>query len=251
MFNTFFLEPVYNVFVFFLNLFPSHDAGVAIILTTILIKLLLLKVNLSSQRSAYLIKDAQTELTEIKKRHEGDNKKIAEETMKIYKEKKIKPFSSIFVLILQIPIFFAMFYIFRDTSIGLRPDLIYSFNTFPENVKNLAFGFMDLSQKYIWIGVLTGITMFILSRRQSLGLNNTKDEKKSSSRKQDFQETLAKTMQMQMKYFLPVVSGISAAILPSAIGVYWVVNNVLSLFQDIYIKRKLKNESKTKEVQKV
>ncbi len=245
MFNTFFLAPVYNIVVFFLNLFPSHDIGVAIILTTILIKLLLLKLNLSSQKSSYLIKDAQEELSTIKKKY-GDNKqKIAEETMKIYKEKKIKPFSSFLILLIQIPVFFALFYVFRDGGVILREDLIYSFNTFPETVKNLAFGFMNLSQKYIWVGILTGITMFILSKRQSLGLtNNKKEEKQRDSKTQDFQEVFAKTMQMQMKYFLPVISGVSAAVLPSAIGVYWTVNNILSIFQDIYIKKKLKSVKK-------
>ncbi len=245
MFNTFFLAPVYNIVVFFLNLFPSHDIGVAIILTTILIKLLLLKLNLSSQKSSYLIKDAQEELSTIKKKY-GDNKqKIAEETMKIYKEKKIKPFSSFLILLIQIPVFFALFYVFRDGGVILREDLIYSFNTFPETVKNLAFGFMNLSQKYIWVGILTGITTFILSKRQSLGLtNNKKEEKQRDSKTQDFQEVFAKTMQMQMKYFLPVISGVSAAVLPSAIGVYWTVNNILSIFQDIYIKKKLKSVKK-------
>ncbi|MDD3940061.1 MAG: YidC/Oxa1 family membrane protein insertase [Candidatus Pacebacteria bacterium] len=245
MFNTFFLAPVYNIVVFFLNLFPSHDIGVAIILTTILIKLLLLKLNLSSQKSSYLIKDAQEELSAIKKKYGDDKQKIAEETMKIYKEKKIKPFSSFLILLIQIPVFFALFYVFRDGGVILREDLIYSFNTFPETVKNLAFGFMNLSQKYIWVGILTGITMFILSKRQSLGLtNNKKEEKQSNSKAEDFQEVFAKTMQMQMKYFLPVISGVSAAVLPSAIGVYWIVNNILSIFQDIYIKRKLKSVKK-------
>jgi len=245
MFNTFFLAPVYNIVVFFLNLFPSHDIGVAIILTTILIKLLLLKLNLSSQKSSYLIKDAQEELSAIKKKYGDDKQKIAEETMKIYKEKKIKPFSSFLILLIQIPVFFALFYVFRDGGVILREDLIYSFNTFPETVKNLAFGFMNLSQKYIWVGILTGITMFILSKRQSLGLtNNKKEEKQRDSKTQDFQEVFAKTMQMQMKYFLPVISGVSAAVLPSAIGVYWTVNNILSIFQDIYIKKKLKSVKK-------
>lgn len=245
MFNTFFLAPVYNIVVFFLNLFPSHDIGVAIILTTILIKLLLLKLNLSSQKSSYLIKDAQEELSAIKKKYGDDKQKIAEETMKIYKEKKIKPFSSFLILLIQIPVFFALFYVFRDGGVILREDLIYSFNTFPGTVKNLAFGFMNLSQKYIWVGILTGITMFILSKRQSLGLtNNKKEEKQSDSKTQDFQEVFAKTMQMQMKYFLPVISGVSAAVLPSAIGVYWTVNNILSIFQDIYIKKKLKSVKK-------
>lgn len=240
MFNTFFLQPIYNIVVFFLNLFPNHDVGIAIILTTILVKLILLKPNLASQRSSYLMREAQIEIDEIKEKYKGDNKKVAEETMKLYKEKKIKPFSSILVLIIQIPIFFALYYVFRD-GVKFNESLIYSFIHFPESVKHLAFGFIDLSQKYWILGVLTGITMFIFSKRQAdtfkkFSNKNKKDDKDS------FQAVFAKNMQLQMTYLLPVISGMSAAFLPAVIGIYWTINNILNIIQDIYIKRKLNIE---------
>lgn len=242
MFNNFFLEPVYNIVVFFTKLSPGYDIGIAIILTTILIKLILLKPNLNSQRSSYLMREAQIEIEKIKEKNKNDKAKIAEETMKFYKEKKIKPFSSILILIIQIPIFFALYYVFRD-GVTLRPELLYSFNTFPENVKHLAFGFLDLAQKNIWIGVITGLSMFILSKRQASTFKKMTDSsKKSETKGESFQAAFAKTVQMQMTYFLPILLGASAAFLPAALGVYWTTNNILSIFQDVYIKRKLKIE---------
>lgn len=236
MFNTLFLQPIYNVVVFFLNLVPNHDIGIAIVLTTILVKLILLKPNLSSQRSSYLMKEAQIEIDEIKNKNKGDNKKIAEATMALYKEKKIKPFASILVLIIQIPIFFALYYVFRD-GVKFNEALIYPFIHFPETVKHLAFGFIDLSQKYWILGVLTGVTMFIFSKRQANTFKNLSN--KSNDNKDSFQAVFAKNMQLQMTYLLPVISGMSAAFLPAVIGVYWTINNILNIIQDIYIKKKL------------
>lgn len=235
MFHTFFLAPIYNIVVFFLDLIPNHDVGIAIILTTILIKIILLKPNLNSQKSTYLMREAQVEIEEIRKKHKGDNKVIATETMALYKKKKIKPFSSILVLIIQVPVFFALYYVFRD-GVTLREDLIYSFNHFPETIKHLAFGFLDLSQKNWIIGVIAGLAMFVYSKRQADTfklISNTKQDDTS------FKATFAKNMQTQMVYFLPIISGVSAAVLPAVLGVYWATNNILNVFQDIYIKRKL------------
>lgn len=243
MFNTLFLQPIYNTVLFFVNIIPNHDIGIAIILTTVLVKLILLPLNLSAQRSTYLMKEVQIEIDEIKSKHKGDNKKITEETLALYKKKKINPFSSIFTLLIQIPVFFALYFVFRD-GVVLKENLIYSFIHFPENLKDLAFGFLDLTKQYWFLGVLTGVTMYIFSKRQADAFKNVKENKENDT---SFKAVFAKNMQMQMTYFLPVISGFSAAVFPAVIGLYWVVNNILNIFQDIYIKRKLNIEKFVKE----
>lgn len=246
MFNTIFLRPIYNTVLFFVNVIPNHDIGIAIILTTLLVKLVLLPLNLSSQRSTYLMKEVQIEIDEIKSKHKEDKKRLAEETMSLYKKKKINPFSSIFTMVIQIPVFFALYFVFRD-GIVLKKNLIYSFISFPENVKNLAFGILDLTKPYWFLGVLTGITMYIFSKRQADAFKSVKENKNNKETEVDFKTIFAKNMQMQMTYFLPIISGLSAAFFPAVIGVYWVVNNILNILQDIYIKRQLKIEKFVKE----
>lgn len=247
MFNTLFLQPIYNTVLFFINIIPSHDIGIAIILTTLLVKIILLPLNLSSQRSTYLMKEVQIEIEEIKVKYKDDKKKLTEETMALYKKKKINPFSSILTLIIQIPVFFALYFVFRDGVI-FKENLIYSFIHFPVSLKHLAFGFMDLTQKYWFLGVLTGITMYIFSKRQADAFKSVKEDKNAEP---SFKTVFAKNMQMQMTYFLPVISGISAAMFPAVIGLYWVTNNILNIFQDIYIKRKLNIEKFVKDHNKL
>lgn len=250
MFHTLFLQPIYNIVITFLNVIPGQDIGIAIILTTLLVKIILLPLNLSSQRSSYLMREAQVEIDEIKKRYAGDNKKIAEETMILYKEKKIKPFTSILTLIIQLPVFFALYFVFKD-GIKFNESLIYSFIHFPQNIEHLAFGFLDITKHYWWLGVLTGISMFIFSKRQANTLKQISGNKDKNKEKQnDFKTVFAKNMQMQMTYILPVISGVSAAVLPGVIGIYWTINNILNIFQDIYIKRKLNIEKFIKDHKK-
>lgn len=238
MFNTFFLEPIYNLVIYFINIIPGNDVGIAIILTTIFIKIILLKPNITSQKSSYLMREAQIEIDEIKNKHKGDNKKIAEETMFLYKKKNIKPFASIVIMIIQIPIFFALYYVFRD-GVTIKENLLYSFNHFPLEIKHLAFGFLDLSQKYYFIGLLAGISMFIFSKMQANTFKKISQSNKNDD-KNNFKNIFAKNLQTQMIYMLPIISGFSAAVLPSVLGLYWTTNNILNIFQDIYIKRKLK-----------
>lgn len=236
MFTSLFLKPIYNTVVGFLNLIPGHDIGIAIILTTILIKLILLVPNLSSQKSSYLMREAQAEIEELRKKHKDDKKKLSEETMRLYKEKNIKPFSQFLVLIIQIPVFFALYDVFKD-GVSLNTHLLYSFNSFPETVKHLAFGILDLSKKNWIVGIIAGLAMFVYSKRQADTFKKMSPKKDPNDK--SFKAALGQNMQTQMIYFLPIVSGISAAVLPAALGVYWATNNILNVLQDIYIKRKL------------
>lgn len=240
MFHHLFYEPVYNLLVVLLNIVPNKDVGIAIILTTIIIKIILLPLNLKAQRGQYLMREIQGQINDIKEKYKGDTKKYSEEIMKLYKEKDISPFTSIFLLLIQIPIFFALFFVFKY-DIKLDNNSIYSFVSFPESVKTLAFGLFDLSKNYWWIGVLSGVSMFIFSKRQTTTMNRINEvfNKKKANSEETFADIFAKNMSFQMVYFLPVISGVAASYLPSALGVYWITSNILNILQDIYIKKKI------------
>jgi YidC/Oxa1 family membrane protein insertase len=248
MFHTFFYEPVYNLLVLFLNLTP--DIGIAIILTTLIIKIILLPLNLRAQKSQYIMKELEGELKDLKEKHGGDNKVYTEKMLALYKEKEINPFASIFLLVIQIPIFFALFFVFKY-DIKLDAASIYSFVKFPHHLNDLAFGFLDLSKNYICIGILTGATMFMYSKKQVATMKritdtfknkrekNNKNNKTTQGGVEAFAEAFSKNMNFQMVYFFPIISGLAAAYLPAALGVYWITSNILNIGQDVYIKKKL------------
>ena len=113
---------------------------------------------------------------------------------------------------------------------------IYSFVSFPEILHTEAFGVLDVTKRSLFIGLITGVTAYLLARRQT----STMQVNKKEGEEEGFQDHFMKSMRIQLLYVLPIIIAGSAYILPAALGLYWTTNNVLSYLQDIYIKRTLK-----------
>lgn len=233
MFHTFFYEPVYNLLVITLNIVPLHDIGASIVIVTLIVKFFLLPLNLSALRSQYLMKRLEPEMNKIKLLQKKNPQEASKMMMDLYRKEKMNPFASLFVVILQIPIFFALYFVF---SKGLQPDptSLYSFVHFPEKLHTLAFGLFDVTQKNITLAVLVGLSSHTLARRQTEGMVS-----KKVSGDESFQDQFMKSMKIQLLYVLPIVIAVSSAVLPSALGLYWFVSNVVGYFQDVYMKNKL------------
>lgn len=233
MFHTFFYEPIYNLLVLVLTYVPFHDVGAGIIVVTFLVKFVLLPLNLSALRSQYLMKKVEGEMAIIKEQHKKEPQEASKKMMEIYKREKINPFSSLFAIIIQIPIIFALYRVF---SKGLSADMdsLYSFVTFPTNLHTLAFGLFDVTEKNIFIAILAGISSYFLARRQTTMMISKKEEKEET-----FQDQFMKSMRIQLLYVLPVIVAFSSAVLPAALGFYWFISNVIAYGQDVYMKRKL------------
>lgn len=235
MFHTLFYEPIYNLVVVVLTLVPSQDIGAAIVVVTILVKFLLLPLNLSALRSQYLMKRLEPQLNEIKEMQKTKPQEASRKMMELYKLEKINPLSSLFAIIIQIPIFFALYFVFSDGLQKVDLNSVYSFVTFPSVIHTEAFGLFDVTGKNIIIAILAGLSSYMLARRQTESMETSKKEPHEES----FQDHFMKSMKIQLLYVLPVIIAISAMALPSALGLYWLVSNVIGYGQDIYMKRKL------------
>ncbi|MBP6949159.1 MAG: YidC/Oxa1 family membrane protein insertase [Candidatus Pacebacteria bacterium] len=234
MFHTLFYEPIYNLIVVILNIVPLHDIGVSIVIATIIVKLLLLPLNLSALRTQYLMKRLEPEMNKIKEIQKTKPQEASKMMIDLYKTEKVNPFASLFTVILQIPIFFALYFVFSE---GLKadPESLYSFVDFPKTLHTLAFGLFDVTMKNnILIGIITGLSSYALARRQTVDMGTKKEAKDES-----FQDQFMKSMKIQLLYVLPVIIGASAFALPSALGLYWITSNVIGYIQDVYMKNKL------------
>ena len=121
MFKTFVEQPVFNLLVVIYALLPGHDLGLSIILFTIVIRLLLWPLVRKQLHHTKAMRKLQPELKKLKKAASGDRQKEARMQMELYKEHGVKPFSTIGTLIVQIPIFIALYQavskLIRDPSI--------------------------------------------------------------------------------------------------------------------------------------
>jgi YidC/Oxa1 family membrane protein insertase len=107
------LEGLGAILAFFYNVIPSY--GVAIILLTILVRVVLLPLTIKQTRSMQAMQSLQPKVKELQRKYKGNRQKLNEETMKLYKEHQVNPLGGCLPLLLQLPVFFALFSVLRST----------------------------------------------------------------------------------------------------------------------------------------
>ncbi|MDA8597128.1 YidC/Oxa1 family membrane protein insertase [Candidatus Pacebacteria bacterium] len=234
--HTIFFDPVYNALVYFIDVVPGGDVGVAIILTTLLVKFLLLPLSLKASRTQRLMKELEPKLKEIKEKFKDKREEQARAMMDTYKEAGLNPFASIFLLLIQIPIIIALYLaVYRGGGVPL-PDinvaLLYSFVPSPETVNMLFAGLIDMAGKSLPLALLAGATQFIHAK-MSIPAPEPRKEGAAPSMKEDF----ARSMQLQMRYVMPVIIAVVAYTISAAIGLYFVVSNLFAIGQEYFVKR--------------
>ena len=117
LFYTILYQPLLNILVFFYNVIPGHDIGVAIILLTALIRLILWPLMGQSIKGQKAMQSLQPKIQALKEQYKDDKQKLAQATMELYKAEKINPLSSCLPLLIQMPILIALY---RVLSAGLK-----------------------------------------------------------------------------------------------------------------------------------
>lgn len=242
MFNTFLIEPLYNFLIVIINNTPTADLGIAIIILTVLVRAILFPISRNSIRSQIKMKEIQKPLKEIQEKYKDDRQKMAEEMMKLYKDNNVKPFSSILLLLIQLPIIFALFFIFsREGLPAIDPNLVYSFINIPEYINPKILGLIDVTSKSIPLAFTAAFTQFIQAHimfKKNEELSKNKDKKDENKI-----EEMMKNMQTQMKFIMPIMMYFVSLTFGAVLALYFTVSNIFSIFQEIYIKNKLIKES--------
>ena len=228
-FNVFLHYPLFNSLVLLYNYLPGHDFGVAIILLTVIIRIILYPVSVKALNSQKTLQALQPAVQEIQKKYKNNKEQLAKETLELYRQKKINPFSGLFLAIVQLPILIALYTVFWK---GLNPaelNNLYSFVSNPGQINALFLGIVDLSKSSFTLAVLAGIFQFFQTKM--LMLKNEPGKGKSSD--------MSQIMQKQMVYFFPFLTVFILMSLPSAIGLYWTVSGIFSIIQQHFILKKI------------
>src|SRR3989344_9437862 len=117
LYNSFIFNPLYNGLIFLMDILPWIDAGVAVVLFTIIIRTVLFPLSKKAIVTQVRMKELEPELNRIKQSMKDDRQGQALKIMALYKEKNISPFSSFFVLLIQLPIIFALYSIFLNSGL--------------------------------------------------------------------------------------------------------------------------------------
>ena len=225
----FLTKPFLYILIFFQNIFGNF--GVSIILLTLLIKLVFFPLANKSYIAMQKMKELQPQLMRLKEMHKNDKVKLNQEMMALYKREKVNPAAGCLPILIQIPVFFALYKILF-VSLEMRHAPFYLWiNDLsvadPTSILNL-FGLLpydpNFLPKIINIGIwplLMGGTMWL---QQKLNPQPTDP------------------IQAKIFTFLPIFFTFVLAPFPSGLVIYWTANNVLSMGQQILIKKKMEKE---------
>lgn len=229
--NNILYEPLINALAFLVSVVPGADVGLAVVLLTILVKLLLFPLSQKSIQSQAAMNRLAPELNKIKASG-ASKEEQARQTFDLYKKNKTNPFSGCLLVLIQIPIIFALYYVFYK-GISFEPGLLYSFIETPERVNMMFLGILDIGGKSLLLAILAGISQFLQAYFMP-------QPAPSATTGGGFAESFSKSMNLQMKYIFPFVVAFIAYSISGAVALYWITSNIFAVGQQIYVERRNK-----------
>ncbi|MEK7123901.1 MAG: YidC/Oxa1 family membrane protein insertase [Patescibacteria group bacterium] len=238
VFNEFFFRPLLNGLVFLYDVVPPYDFGVAIILLTLLIRMALYPLTKKTIESQKAIAVIQPHLAEIKERHKGDKEKEVKETMELYKKHKVNPMSGCLPILIQLPILIALFRVFQKVLDPQALNGLYFFVANPGAIDPMFLGLIDLSKRNIVFAALAGLAQYWQSK-----LTVQFGASPNNSAPPAFGKEMAKAMNIQMLYFMPILTFVMSLSFPAGLSLYWFVTTMFSVLQQYLIMKKLTTDN--------
>lgn len=239
-FHAVFYNPIYNALVALVALIPGGDVGIAVIVVTIIIRLVLLPFSLSAARTQRAMKGLEPKIKALKEKHKGDKEKEALETLALYREGKVNPFASILTVFIQIPVLLALYWVFYyepfSTVTSINMARLYAFTPLPHIISLQFLGFISVAGKSITLAVLAGLTQFLQAH---MALTGTMKPSEGKGMQNDFQ----RIMGLQLKYVFPFLIGTISYTTSGAIALYFITTNLAGALQEIHVRRTLDAET--------
>ncbi len=228
LFNTFLYNPLFNGLILLYKYVTFEDLGLAIILLTIIIRFILYPLFYKSLKNQALLQKIQPEIEKIQQSHKNDKEKLATALLALYRERQVNPFSSFFLIFLQLPILIALYQVFLSGFSQEALQVVYKFVAAPQVIHNTLLGLIDLGGKSIVIVILAAAAQYLQS---ILALPKQSAASESPSAK----------MAKNMVYIGPVLTLLILGNLPAAVGLYWLTSSLFSVGQQWLINKALKN----------
>lgn len=239
LFDGLIYNPIYNVLIFLYNTVPGSDFGIAIILTTVLLKFILIPISKKQIESQKKMAELQPQIKELQNKYKNDKEKQTKELMEFYKRNKANPFSGCLPLIVQMIFLIAIYRIlFNISSAGLVADgsALYAFVPNPGKINNFFLGFLDLTKPNYFLAVAAAIAQYFQTKMLMKKKGAEKEEEKKKDDKPDF----ASMMTKQMLYLGPAMTLMIGIQFPAGLALYWLVSTVFMIVQQMQIEKNAK-----------
>ncbi|MDP3991740.1 MAG: YidC/Oxa1 family membrane protein insertase [Candidatus Colwellbacteria bacterium] len=217
-FRELFYEPLLNGLVWLYSTVALQDLGLAIILLTVLVRLIIYPLFHQAIRHQRLVQELRPELLKIKDKHKANREAQTKATLELFKHHKLNPLAPFLSLLVQMPVFLALYVIFISDFTQTIEPWLYSFTPHPGELNQTFFNLIDLRQASPVLAILAALSQYFQGR---LAL------------------TAASTppMKIMMVYALPAIIFVALFKFPAAIGLYWLTTTVFSIIQQIIVNR--------------
>lgn len=268
MFTTLIVQPIFNLLAFIYALIPGHNFGLAIIIFTVIVRLLMWPLVKKQLHQVKVMRKIQPELKRIKAEAKGDKRQESLMMMELYKERGINPFASIGILILQIPILIGLYIglqkVTKDPSqmVEFAYPFIQDFGWMKQLAENVGlfdetlFGWVDLSRAALsqggvyWPAMIIVIASAVVQFFQSKQLSpSSKDArslrailKDAGKGKQADQSEVNAAVGRSTRFLLPALVFLFTVNIASALSLYWLVSGLTALVQQAIILREDETE---------
>ncbi len=233
LFHTAIYQPVYNVLVFFYNVVPGHDFGVAIILTTLFIKTLFIPLSKKQIESQKKMQELQPIIKELQKKYKDDKEKQTKAMLDLYKEHKANPFSGCLPLIVQLIVLIAIYQVIisiTQAGFSIQAGDLYAFVSNPGSVNHIFLHFLDLTKPNYVLAFLSALAQYFQTK-MLLQSQTSVVTPKTTSDEPDF----ASIMNKQMLYLGPGITFFIGVTFPAALALYWLFSTLFMIFQQMVI----------------
>lgn len=237
LFHTVVYLPIYNLLIFLEGVIPGGDLGLAVIAATLIVKVLMMPLSLAAAKTQKAMRVLEPDLRVLKEKYKNDKEKQAREMFALYKKHGVKPFASILMLFIQIPIVFGLYFVCQGAALSaVDPSLLYSFVRAPETISPLFLGIFSVTSMSITLAVFAGATQL------AQAWYVIPVPAKSTSATPSMQEEFGRALALQARFMLPILIGLFA-LTSGAIALYFAASNLFMVAQE-FVVRKIHNTPK-------
>jgi YidC/Oxa1 family membrane protein insertase len=238
-FHSVIFNPIYNGLVYFVDILPSHDMGIAVIIVTIIVRIIFYPLSKRAIKAQMDMKRIAPEVEELKKKLKDKPEEQGRAIFALYKERDVHPFAGFLLILVQLPILIGLYWVFTHGGLpAINADILYSFVSIPDAVNMNFLGLADMGERSLVLALLATVTQFVYTRL-SMGPRGQKTAAEAT-----FSNDMARSFDLQARYMLPVMVGVIAFTISAAAPLYWVTSNLFMIGQELLSGRRFEFKKK-------
>lgn len=268
IFDILIVQPIFNLLIGLYSIIPGGDFGISLIIFTILVRFALFPIVKKQLHQTKMMRKLQPELVRIKKQAKGNKQLESMQMLELYKKHGVSPFRSIGILLIQLPIFIALFHVIqiftqhRDQiekyTYGFMENIgpIKHLIEHPDQFNEKLLGLVDLTKTafsdgrvdifLIVLAIVAAVTQYVMSKQtmpQTESKKRLRDVMKEASEGKDADQSEMNAIVMsKMIKVLPFFMFFVMVTVPGALALYYAVSNIVAVAQQSYLLKKDEDE---------